>query len=316
MDCVAGQGLILHGDNWFASLNTLLKIKQQGNYFVGLIKTGHSGIPVKHLRSDFSAQSLRGETRTVHLGDGADRIYAHAWNEPGWKAGKPPRKAQKVWIANCYSSATVSAWDKPRTFLAADNTVQHGYVSVPQTHVIREYFRAANRIDIHNQYRQGILAIERTWKTKSWELRIFQSVMGMILVNAYLAYKHVTKQDPTLREFTNRVALAMCAKPGEQGSCPIASSTRRAQADAMDAVKRRADQGDIPHALFSGRALGLGGTGGEGACRTCGDKHASGICKTCSVGHETAKPKPFWLCFPGKHGRQCYCKHMHDATKP
>ena len=61
MDRVAGEGLILHGDSWFASLNTLQKVKAQGNYFVGLIKTAHSGIPVKWLQSQFTAASLRGE---------------------------------------------------------------------------------------------------------------------------------------------------------------------------------------------------------------------------------------------------------------
>ncbi len=67
-------------------------------------------------------------------------FLAHAWNEPGWKNGKAPKKGQKVFIANCYTSAPVSTWDKPRTFLRADGSVGHGEVKVPQTHLIREYF--------------------------------------------------------------------------------------------------------------------------------------------------------------------------------
>jgi hypothetical protein len=31
--------------------------------------------------------NVRRATLTVHLGDGNDRIFAHAWNEPGWKNG-------------------------------------------------------------------------------------------------------------------------------------------------------------------------------------------------------------------------------------
>jgi hypothetical protein len=94
-------------------------------------------------------------------------------------------------------------------FLCADGHVTYRAIYVPQTHVIRGYFRAANCIDIHNQYRQGLLAIERTWKTHSWQLRIFQTMMGTVLVNGYLAYKHLTANRPTLREFTIEVALAM-----------------------------------------------------------------------------------------------------------
>jgi hypothetical protein len=162
MRSIAGQGVILHGDSWFASLNTLQKIREQGNYFTGLIKTGHSGVPVKYLCGMFTAQSPRGETQTVHLGDGTSRIFAHVWNEQGWKNGKPLKKAQKVWVLNGYCAAPVEPWDKARTYLRADGTVGRGKISVPQSQLIREYYRAANCIDIHNQYRQGLLAIECT----------------------------------------------------------------------------------------------------------------------------------------------------------
>jgi hypothetical protein len=138
MSRVAGEGLVLHGDSWFASLNTLRKLHAKGNYFAGIVKTAHSGIPLKVLRNMFTAGSARGDTITVHLGDGADRIYAHAWNEPDWKNGKAPKKGQKVFIANCYTSAPVSTWDKPQTFLRADGSVGHGEVKMPQTHLIRE----------------------------------------------------------------------------------------------------------------------------------------------------------------------------------
>jgi hypothetical protein len=92
MSTVAGEGLVLHSDSWFASLNTLRKLHAQGNFFAGIVKTAHSGIPLKVLRDMFTAGSARGDTVTVHLGDGAARIYAHAWNEPGWKHGKAPKK--------------------------------------------------------------------------------------------------------------------------------------------------------------------------------------------------------------------------------
>ena len=46
MGCVCGEGLVLHGDSWFASLNTLRKVREQGNFFAGIVKTAHSGIPL------------------------------------------------------------------------------------------------------------------------------------------------------------------------------------------------------------------------------------------------------------------------------
>ncbi len=47
MERLAGAGVILYGDSWFSSLNTLQKLCAMGIYFVGLIKTSHSGIPVE-----------------------------------------------------------------------------------------------------------------------------------------------------------------------------------------------------------------------------------------------------------------------------
>jgi hypothetical protein len=46
---------------------------------------------------------------------------------------------------------------------------------------------------------------------KSWELQLFQSVMSMTLVNGYLSFNYLTDKEMTLLEFTNSVALAMCA---------------------------------------------------------------------------------------------------------
>ena len=34
MELLAGTGVILHGESWFASLNTLQKLEQMGIYFV------------------------------------------------------------------------------------------------------------------------------------------------------------------------------------------------------------------------------------------------------------------------------------------
>jgi hypothetical protein len=147
-------------------------------------------------------------------------------------------------------------------------------------------------------------------------LRLLQRAKGIALVNGYLAYRYITVKEPSCREFTDSVALAICVKVdcGEGGD--IDGAAHGARQAAMEAGVARAHPGPLPHALFSGRALGLGGKDGDGVCRLCHDKHASGVCKTCSVGLETDKPKPFWMCYPGKHGRQCYCRHLTVDAKP
>jgi hypothetical protein len=120
----------------------------------------------------------------------------------------------------------------------------------------------------------------------------------------------------TLRDFTNAVSQAMCAKVGQVVRSPVAAATRGALQASREGELSRADAGELAHALFNGRSLGLGGHGGAGVCRLCSNKNASGVCKTCSTGLGTERAKPFWVCYPGSHGRQCYCQHLHEAGRP
>ncbi len=132
--------------------------------------------------------------------------------------------------------------------------------------------------------------------------------MGMTLVNGYLAFKYITDKEMTFREFTNRVALDMCAKvvQGRAVGWGGWGAKRGARQAAMDSQVARADPGDLPHALFNRQALGCGAGNGEGQCLLCLHKHASGVCKKCSTGLDADLAKPFWVCYPGNHGRQCY----------
>ena len=260
--------------------------------------------------------SMRGDPITQHQRAGHDWVFVHAWNEPGWKNGKAPKKQVKELIANCFLAAPVAAWRNELTLLLSDGTVEQRYLDVPQTHLIREYFRTANGVDIHNQYRQGILAVERTWKTKSWNLRLFQTVMGKVLVNGFLAFKWETGKSPSLRDFTNVVAQAMCADEAEDSDDDVTDRTR-AQKMAKTTQSAVAPPSQrIKHAMVKGTSIGVGGKRNQGPCKICKDHHASGVCVTCSESLDTDHAKPFWLCSPGIHGRQCYCQHLTEMLPP
>ena len=94
--------------------------------------------------------------------------------------------------------------------------------------------------------------------------------MGMTLVHGCLNFKYLSKKEITLREFTNAVALAMRAKEG--------------------------------------RWCGDGGVVLGAQQQSC----LQSMCKMCFEGMIVAlslcmeDPKVFWVCCPGKHGRQCY----------
>jgi hypothetical protein len=44
-------------------------------------------------------------------------------------------------------------------------------------------------VDRHNFYRQGILKLHTTWKTKRWQTRIQLEIIALALVDAFLAAK-------------------------------------------------------------------------------------------------------------------------------
>jgi hypothetical protein len=140
----------------------------------------------------------------------------------------------------------------------------------------------------------------------------FQTIMGMTLVNGYLAHAFLTSKKLTLREYTNIVSLAICTMVDGDDGVEVSDGTRGSRVRAEVSAMELLDPGDMPHQLFSAVALGLGGKNACGRCRLCPYNHAAGVCKTCSTGLGTAAPKVFWICHPGVHNRQCYCRHMYD----
>jgi hypothetical protein len=73
-------------------------------------------------------------------------------------------------------------------------------------HGTRAYPFTCAQASAYIKSRHGIPAMERPCKTKSWNLRLFQTVMGKVLVNGFLAFEFKTGQSQSLRNFTNVVA--------------------------------------------------------------------------------------------------------------
>ena len=46
-------------------------------------------------------------------------------------------------------------------------------------------------VDRHNRYRQGILGLHSIWKTKRWQTRIQLELLGVTLVDSFLACLHL-----------------------------------------------------------------------------------------------------------------------------
>lgn len=73
----------------------------------------------------------------------------------------------------------------------------HKEISRPT--MIELFFSCFCAIDVQDHYHQGSLAFEREWYTHCWWHRLFATVFGMCIVDAYLAYKFEAERngDPT-----------------------------------------------------------------------------------------------------------------------
>jgi hypothetical protein len=71
---------------------------------------------------------------------------------------------------------------------------------VARPYILAKYQDEMGHVDRHNQYRQGLLHLAKTWKTKKWQTRIQLELLGLTVVDAFLACRYCMpqwKQDPT-----------------------------------------------------------------------------------------------------------------------
>ncbi len=90
----------------------------------------------------------------------------------------------------------------------------------------REYFGTDSIVDIRTQYSHGSPAMERQCNTKSWNLRLFQTVMEKVLLNGLFPFKLKTGKSQCPRGCTNVVAQALCADEEEEAGDGAAGRTR------------------------------------------------------------------------------------------
>jgi hypothetical protein len=71
---------------------------------------------------------------------------------------------------------------------------------VPRPYILAKYQEEMGHVDRHNQYRQGLLHQAKFWKTKKWQTRIRLELLGLIVVDAFLACRFSMpqwKHDPS-----------------------------------------------------------------------------------------------------------------------
>jgi hypothetical protein len=338
------------GDSWFASFTTCVELLKRRLYFIGIVKTAHRLYPQKWLQKfSFDKESVRGATftlnTTVEILDPSaaagtpgetKRIMAHSWNEPkvagtsatttesttanGKKKGKgraatKEDKICKTFVSSAGLATKAEPWAKTRHYFIEPDIVGTRELLVEQSHIIRMYYQGANAIDVHNHLRQKSLGIEHEWSTKAWHFRVFQTLIGMMVTNAYLAFKYFRRSDEKLLsfvDFVNECAYFFCK--GEELQPPVSHSGKKRSRGA----KTGADEGPTAASYFTKRmphCIELvdreNGKRQSGRCITCGAS-AYSHCPDCTA---ECGGKICYLCSSGVEGRFCGVNHpveMHN----
>jgi hypothetical protein len=62
---------------------------------------------------------------------------------------------------------------------------------IPRPEIIAKYQGEMGYVDRHNNFRQGTLHLAKIWKTKRWQTRIQLELLGLTMVDAYLACRKI-----------------------------------------------------------------------------------------------------------------------------
>jgi len=189
-----GSGRLIIGDSAFSSVKTCLECKARGLFYAGVVKSAHKQFPKAYLTNwleNHKGRNNRGKFILMRTTEPAkdtipqQEIFALGWSD----------KKGKQFIFN--SGTTLDGNPSVRKRHRSEwNDERHQYEFktyekvVNRPKIVEDIFKSFSVIDIHDHLRQGSLAIERQWNTNKWPLRLFQTVLGMIITNAYLLMRY------------------------------------------------------------------------------------------------------------------------------
>jgi hypothetical protein len=166
----------IFADSWFASVKTVLALRENlGLNFTGPIKTATSDFPIEAMRFTLSKMG-RGDNITLECLD-APNLWAVGWHDHHYKT--------------YVTTHGVTTPGKPAPKRRQDIEGTNYRKEIPRPDVIAKYQSEMGYVDRHNQFRQGYLHLAKIWKTKRWQTRIQLELLGLTMVDAYLACRKI-----------------------------------------------------------------------------------------------------------------------------
>jgi hypothetical protein len=160
-------------DSWFASVATVLASRTHfGLDFAGPVKTVHANFPIEAIR--FTLSKMRPFDFIVLKCNDVPKLWAIGWHDHHFK---------------CYiTTHSVTIPGKPAPKRRQDKEGSTWLKEIPHPDVIAKYQNEMGYVDRHNNFRQYFLYIWlKLGKPRTWQTRIQLELLGMTMVDAFLA---------------------------------------------------------------------------------------------------------------------------------
>jgi hypothetical protein len=187
---------------------------------------------------------------------------------------------------------------------------------VPQPKAVEDYYASCGKIDRHNHHRMKTLCLERKLGTKEWLTRVNMSVVGMIVVDAWLAFSGCMQTKEVHKDFYASLAEELIDDLYNLVGGGRALGANHEQIPALSRATGAPRSGIYAHLtpMKKRRKPRLGNVTKQrlqGKCRVCQKKTTSYVCSQC----QDEKPGKEALICHTENEAMCYSTHMELAME-
>ena len=284
---------VVCGDSWFASVQTAKEVMKglgvptrnsgdgissthapahRGSHFIGVVKTYHGQFPKAFIEEKLRGKSAGARIVLEATVDGVPLIAV------GWKYKK---SSTLCYVATKGAASTADDPGNPYQMAIKDVEGDRIVRSVPRPEIVGKYYEMNGGIDVHNKMRQGDLALEKHWVTQDPYFRIFTTLIGICVTDAFNMMKYRIgdhRSDPrrhwSLREFAGVLAHQLLNNKWEDLQNASQRHPNSSEEDAL--LQTQEDAEDLDAARFlQHRLIRVPGTRPNGAgkqlrCHVCG----------------------------------------------
>lgn len=216
------------------------------------------------------------------------------------------RKGVKTYISTVGNTLDGTPHERQMQLWTGPDCSETYFEFIDRCNVVADFLAAASKIDVHNHLRQGRngsgLGIEAAVGTKSWVFRVWQSFLGMSIIDSYLLYKYChPKTTLSRRKFVENLVYKVVDtdlfnEPGEE---PTGTRRSRRSAAPRDPSPAPAPRKQCNLAQFPNQR--------QVTCAVC-NVRARHYCSACS--NPASKEFVAVHAFTQKGGMKCFLDHL------